>query len=384
MLEPFYEHGRAPDSVFKVFSSVYKCQNESFKTYIDQCIHLNTLYTKRVSRIGLAIDLASHPTIKDRLVAIKSSPFVETKWDNASALSLFDNGLITDTFNDVIKEFDKVSSKKHRKIIKRDIASQEIENGIRNLTPYYLEYYNQKGNFFLEEVYLSMEDDPIDNTLVENPFTESNASILYEYYLAEKDLQTLIMLEEEHSPTRAFSYNTDIYWGDSVPLDEHRSYYNSLEKAALKIAQQCNIWLNTKASVAGREYLLWLHRRANIIRINLLQNSTMFSLIKDVMDKGFTLDLDPQAKLSSIISYKECISLFFDKDPENDTCVFEEICDLLGVEKDTVTYVNDFYYSQNPSSDSFIRTISTFNSILDSFCDYSWEWVKRELILRPS
>lgn len=86
------------------------------------------------------------------------------------------------------------------------------------------------------------------------PFSQENARVLEEFYIAENDRIYLRQAAEEASQKTRFCYLGMIHDGTNAPVAEHETYFTPIKEKAVAKARHCNWWLDRKAEAEGEDW----------------------------------------------------------------------------------------------------------------------------------
>ena len=232
-----------PESVltlYKHFSSLY----DNVET---RPISPETVYEAPVthfsSRLNYAIDTSTHPSTEARCEAVRNLPFVKTLWNMDPAPSYLKGSLDAYIHDSIIKPMMEKSPQ--TPFVKKELTNEYIQNDIKEIVPSYLHrfycdrvFYTTEANQFSEEEIKVFEESC--------PFTEANARILEEFYVARRDYDYLNDIMQENSIQRQFLYNNVKYDGQHAPVKEHREYVDPLYEKVQNIVKHCNYWVRIK------------------------------------------------------------------------------------------------------------------------------------------
>ena len=211
--------------------------------------NLSGLQERLKSQITQLYDINTHPSLEQRcslMTAENNSNNSPSKWDDTPALSTisFDyvsyiNDSINSSINNGINSQSPDSQSPDAQILGPE--SEIFQEIVSELTPEFLRYF-YVSNLFISDDTVDFDDETV--TAPPFPFTEDNARILQEYYIALKDLDFLIEASKEASPDFRFYYKGVKYNGANAPVEEHRAYYQQIKKKAVEVAMNCNKWIS--------------------------------------------------------------------------------------------------------------------------------------------
>jgi len=370
---------RSPDAVLPVYEAFFKGIDGRTHETITPATHFSEPLSRVESRITSADKADTHPSMGERVKAIRSYPVVETNWDNSPAIDYFQNGLVNEIFNDIPMEIKQIIDPGATVFDrKKDITPEEITNEFENGTPAFLNWFGQYRLFLMPEDYEPENTDAIsepDETL----FTEENARILEEFYTAEDDMMTLESVAEEKSPETKFCYLGQVYDGTNVPINEHKAYFNPLREKAVSIAIRCNKWLDEKAKELGEETLLHSYRVAALTDKAL---RPLNDAMRTVYAIGQTKDNREGAR--SYVAQVENEFKERTKDlmrTERGSSIFDYMSEQLGLEADAIAQVKSYFAGSASSIEDICQAFITTGSSSNSYATYSWNRIKREFIL---
>ena len=198
-------------------------------------------------------DIKTHPSLERRCSLVLGEWYRPSECDNTPALSCisFDYaGYLESTVcgpGPDSKAFEPEAS-----------GDEYFKNIVSDLTPSFLHYFYSNSLFICDET-VDFDDEVEDEEVVDEevvdeceerfiappfPFTESNARILQEYYIAAKDMAFLAGAAKEASKNFRFLYKGVEYNGANAPVEEYMAYYQQIREKAVVVAMNCNQWVS--------------------------------------------------------------------------------------------------------------------------------------------
>lgn len=370
---------RSPVDVLPVYESFFKGMDGRTHETITPATHLFEPLSRVESRITSADKADTHPSMEERVKAIRSYPVVETNWDDSPAIGYFQDGLVNEIFNDIPMEIKQIIDPGATVFDrKKDITPEEITNEFETGTPAFLNWFGQHHLFLAPEDYETGEPEAISD-MGDNLFTEENARFLEEFYMAENDLIALESVAEEKSPETRFCYLGQVYDGTNVPIEEHRAFFNPLKEKAVALARRCNKWLDDKAKELGEETLLRSYRVAAIADLTLRPlNDAMRTVYaigqaKDNREgaKNYVVKIENEFKERS----KELMRSV------DGTSVFDYMSEQLELEDKTIAPVKSYFAGTTTSIDDICEAFIITGRMANSFAERAWDRIKKEFIL---
>lgn len=370
---------RSPDAVLPVYESFFKGMDGRTHETITPVTHFSEPLPRVESRITSADKADTHPSMDERVKAIRSYPIVETNWDNSPAIGYFQNGLVNEIFNDIPMEIKQIIDPGATVFDrKKDITREEITNEFETGTPAFLNLFGQYRLFLVPEEYEISDPETVqeqDDTL----FTEENARILEEFYTAEDDLMTLESVAEEGSPETKFCYLGQVYDGTNVPLEEHKAFFTPLKEKAAVIARRCNRWLEDKAKELGEETLLRSYRVAALTDMTLRPLNDAMRTVYAIGQAKDNREGSKNYVVKVENEFKERTKELMRSDDQ--TSVFDYMSEQLGLEADAIAQVKSYFAGTKTSIDDICQAFITTGSSSNSFAAKAWDRIKREFIL---
>lgn len=370
---------RSPDAVLPVYESFFKGMDGRTHEIVTPATHFSEPLSRVESRITSADKADTHPSMEERVKAIRYYPVVETNWDNSPAIGYFNDSLVNELFNDIPMEIKQIIDP--GAIVfdrEKDITPEEITKKFETGTPAFLNWFGQYRLFLVPEDYEISEPEAMQEQ-DDSIFTEENARILEEFYTAEDDLMTLESVAEEKSPETKFCYLGQVYDGTKVPIEEHKAFFHPLKVKAVAIARRCNKWLDDKAKELGEETLLHSYRVTALTDMTLRPlNDAMRTVYaigqaKDNREgaKNYVVKVENEFKERT----KELMR------SEDETSVFDYMSEQLGLEADAISQVKSYFAGTKTSIDDICQAYITTGSSSNSFAAKAWDRIKREFIL---
>lgn len=377
---------RSPEAVLPAYETFFKAMDIHTHETITPATHLYEPLTRIKSRITSADRADTHPSKEDRVKAIRSYPVIETVWDDSPAMEYFKDEIVNEIFDgvpwEIKQEIDPGATVFDRT---KDITPEEIGAMLENSAPPHLDWFGKFRLFLNTDEYGTSEpDDDASPVPGENLFTEENARILKEFYIAEDDMATLESVAEENSPETKFCYMDKVYDGTNVPIEEHKAYFEPLKEKAAVIASRCNRWIDDKARDLGEEDLPRSYRIAALTEMALRplkdEARNVYVIVqrhdKTLEAREYVANFEKELKDRAESMMRS----------ENGQSVFDHISGQVGLEADAVSQVKSFFTGTKNSIQDTLQAYVTIASTSDSFADRAWERIKRELILgqKPS
>ena len=206
---------------------------------------------KSPSRIEVKNIWSSHPSLKERLANAAASGFTSKNVSPIPSWSLVS---------------DEIQKKVSDKLFAQIESSPEHPN-----TPIGEEEFSTWTETYIAENYIPIELRPFlarefkdidrDNlpTVESTPINEENAQILADYETAKHDMEILQGVIDGSITVKELSYDGVIYKKKDIPIEEHKSYLNSLKSKAEVIDAAIYKYLFDNVPDERKSELLWAY-----------------------------------------------------------------------------------------------------------------------------
>jgi len=366
----------APDNVLELYTVVSKRADFQSGNVICPTEHLSTPVERLSSRITSADMDDTHPSMAERLKAIRSYPEVDTVWDDSPALDYFQKTLISDVFNGTTDEIKQLVYPYSTVFLKKNLTAEELEKQLDLSSPGYIDEFGKYRLFFSEETDMSGAKEPHSEYEI-FPFTNENARVLEEYYIAEDDLISLRSVSEEASPKTKFCYLGKTFDGTNAPVAEQEAYFMPLKEKAINIARHCNWWLDRKAEEKNMVALLKSFRVSAMADLSLRPlNDAMRTVYAIIQAKPSEGQLKYISKVES--SFKERSVAVMSV--EQDGSVFDIIARENKMDEKDAQQVKAYFADEAPGPGNMVQAYITLGQNAYSFSESAWNLVERTLI----
>ncbi len=366
----------APDNVLELYSVVSKRADIQSGNVICPTEHLSTPVDRLSSRITSADMDDTHPSMAERLRAIRSYPAVDTVWDDSPALDYFQKTLISDIFNGTTDEIKQLVYPYSTVFLKKNLTAEELEKQLDLSSPGYIDEFGKYRLFFSEETDMSSDKEPHPEYKI-FPFTKENARVLEEYYIAEDDLLSLRSIAEEASPKTKFCYLGKTYDGTNAPVTEQEEYFEPLKEKAIDIARHCNWWLDRKAEEKNLVALLKCFRVSALADLSLRPlNDAMRTVYSIIQSKPSEGHLKYISKVESTFKERSLAVL----SAEQDGSVFDVIARENKMDEKDTQQVKAYFAGDAPGPGNMVQAYVTLGQNAYSFSESAWNQVERTLI----
>ena len=369
----------APDDVLRVFSTFSKRTDDQTGMVVAPDRHIFTPVERLSSRISSADKDDTHPSIEERLRAIRSYPEVVTVWDDSPALDYLEEAIVHKVFDGTTDEIQKLVYPGSVIFLKKKLTAEEMERRLDDSSPGYIDNFGKYHLFFTEETDMSGDTDTHPE-YVTNPFTRENSRILEEFYIAEDDLMTLRQVSEEASPKTRFCYLGEIHDGTNPPVAEHEAYFAPLKEKAVAIARHCNWWLDRKAEALGGVWpaVLRDYRIAASADLSLRSLNDPMRTIYSFYQAGHPSEGGMQYISKVEEAFRQRSSAVMQE--RQDGSIFDSIASQDGVDKQDAEQVRAFFRGEAKGADNLLRAYITLGNGTCTFSDSKWEAIERTLI----
>ena len=369
----------APDDVFRVFSAFSKRTDVLTGMVIEPSQHISTPVERLESRISSADMNETHPSIEERLRAIRSYSDVATAWDDSPALDYLDEALVRKVFDATTDEIQKLVYPGSVIFLKKNLTEEEMEKTLNDSSPAYVDNFGKYRLFFTEETDMSGNAGPHPE-FDSFPFTKENSRVLEEFYFAEDDLIYLRQVTEEASPKTKYCYLGKIHDGTNAPIAEHEAYFTPIKEKAVAIARHCNWWLDRRAEAKGGDWPTILRRYRITARADLSFRSLNDSMrtIYSLYQTGYAPEGSSQYLAKVDESFKEYSSAVMKE--EANGSVFDSITAQDDVDKQEAEQVRAFFRGEAQGPDNLLRAYVTLAKSVNSYSDSAWDKIERTLI----
>lgn len=366
----------APDNVLELYTVVSKRADIQSGNVICPTEHLSTPVDRLSSRITSADMDDTHPSMAERLRAIRSYPAVDTVWDDSPALDYFQKTLISDIFNGTTDEIKQLVYPYSTVFLKKNLTAEELEKQLDLSSPGYIDEFGKYRLFFSEETDMSSDKEPHPEYKI-FPFTKENARVLEEYYIAEDDLLSLRSIAEEASPKTKFCYLGKTYDGTNAPVTEQEEYFEPLKEKAIDIARHCNWWLDRKAEEKNLVALLKCFRVSALADLSLRPlNDAMRTVYSIIQSKPSEGHLKYISKVESTFKERSLAVL----SAEQDGSVFDVIARENKMDEKDTQQVKAYFAGDAPGPGNMVQAYVTLGQNAYSFSESAWNQVERTLI----
>lgn len=365
----------APDDVHNLFGIVSRRADTQSGLEICPQDHLSKPVDRLTSRITSADMDDTHPSIEERLKAIRSYPEIDTLWDDSPALDYFQKSLISNVFNETTDEIKQLVYPYSTVFLKKSLTAEEMDKQLDNSSPGYIDEFGKYRLFFSEETDMSGDKGPHSEYEV-FPFTKENARLLEEYYIAEDDLLYLRSVAEEASPKTKFCYLGKTYDGTNAPVSEQEAYFEPLKEKAISVARHCNWWLDRKAEEKDKVSLLKSFRISAMADLSLrsLDDAmrTVYSIIQTKPSEG---RLQYISKVENI--FKERSASIMSEDVVGS--VFDIVARENKIDEKDAQQVKSYFSGEAADPANMIQAFVTLGQNAYSYSESAWNQVERTL-----
>ena len=369
----------APDDVLRVFSTYSKQTDVLTGMVVEPDRHIFTPVERLASRISSADMADTHPSIEERLRAIRSYPDVTTVWDDSPALDYLDEALVRKVFNETTDEIQKLVYPGSVIFLKKNLTAEEMERRLDDATPGYIDYFGKHNLFFTEETDMSGDTGP-HSEYDTFPFTRDNSRVLEEYYIAENDLLFLQQIAEEASPKTRYYYLGEIHDGTNPPVAEHEAYFAPLKEKAVAIARHCNWWLDRKAEAKGGDWPSALRNYRIAVKADFSFRS-LYEPMRTIYS-SYQADRPSEGGMQYIAkveeAFRERLSAVMQE--RQDGSIFDSIANQDSVDKQDADLVRAFFRGEAKGTDNLLRAYLTLGKGVASYSDSAWDQLERTLI----
>ncbi len=369
----------APDDVLSVFSVYSKRTDVQTGMVVEPDRHIFTPVERLASRISSADMDDTHPSIEERLRAIRSYPDVKTAWDDSPALDYLDEMLVRKVFNGTTDEIQKLVYPGSVIFLKKDLTAEEMVRRLDDSTPGYIDNFGKYRLFFSEDTDMSSDTGPHPeyDTF---PFTKENSRLLEEFYIAEDDLIFLRQVAEEASPKTRYCYLGEVHDGTDAPIAEHEAYFAPLKENAVAIARHCNWWLDRKAEAEGGEWPSAIRNYRIVARADLSLRS-LYEPMRTIYS-SYQADHPSEGGMQYIAkveeTFRERLSAVMQE--RQDGSVFDSIANQDSVDKQDADLVRAFFRGEAKGTDNLLRAYLMLGKSVSSYSDSAWDQIERTLI----
>lgn len=384
---------RSPEDVMKAYESYFKGMDGRSGVHIAPEVHLTEPQKSVESRLGSADKEDTHPSTEERVAAILSYPVKETVWDDAPATEYVDpktaSTVIDSSAWEIKQMMDPGATVFDRK---KDITADEISALIAGAPAPHLSQFGPHYLFFREETDMTGDSGPHPEYGT-SPFTEGNAAILEEFYVAEDDMDTLEGIANENSPKTRFRYLDRLYDGTTVPLDEHKAYFSPLQEKAFAIARHCNWWLDRKAESLGETDFLHAYRVAALVNMSIQPMIDAVKTIHGVAQGQYAVEGGSKYVAKVEDAFKARTAKLIEDRPGGSA--LDYILSFLGAEEEDVKRLKSYFFGtrsaagkvadsvlngSRTSMGEFVDAFSLTGQSVDAFTDAAWDRIRREFI----
>lgn len=384
---------RSPENILDAYGSFFKGKDAQSGVVITSGLHMTEPKKTVESRIGSADKEDTHPSTEERVAAILSYPRIETVWDDSPAIGYVSPETVSKVFDgtawEIKQMIDPGSTVFDRKT---DITAEEITGLFAEAPAPYLGEFGSYYLFLREETDMTGDKGPHPE-YEENPFTEENAAILEEFYVAENDMDTLESVAKENSSKTRFRYLDHVYDGTTVPLEEHRAYYSPLEEKAFGIARHCNWWLDRKAESFGKTDFLHAYRVAALVNLSIQPMIDAVRTIHGAAQGQYAVEGGGKYFAKVEDAFRERTSKLIESRPEGSA--LDYILSFLGTGEEEVKRLKSYFYGSRTRTGEitdkvlfgsrtamgeFVDAFSITGQSVEAFSDAAWNTILREMI----
>ena len=370
----------APDDVSRVFSTYLKRTDLLTGIVVEPDRHIFTPVERLASRISSADMDDTHPSIEERLRAIRSYPDVTTAWDDSPALDYLDEALVRKVFNGTTDEIQKLVYPGSVIFLKKNLTAEEMERRLDDATPGYIDHFEKHLLFFTEETDMSGDTGP-HSEYDTFPFTRDNSRVLEEFYIAENDLLFLRQIADEASPKTRYCYLGAIHDGTNPPVAEHEAYFAPLKEKAVAIARHCNWWLDRKAEAKGGDWPSALRNYRIAVKADFSFRS-LYEPMRTIYS-SYQADRPSEGGMQYIAkveeTFRERLSAVMQE--RQDGSIFDSIANQDSVDKQDADLVRAFFRGEAKGTENLLRAYLTLGKGVSSYSDSAWDQIERTLIL---
>ena len=369
----------APDDVSRVFSTYLKRTDLLTGIVVEPDRHIFTPVERLASRISSADMDDTHPSIEERLRAIRSYPDVTTAWDDSPALDYLDEALVRKVFNGTTDEIQKLVYPGSVIFLKKNLTAEEMERRLDDATPGYIDHFEKHLLFFTEETDMSGDTGP-HSEYDTFPFTRDNSRVLEEFYIAENDLLFLRQIADEASPKTRYCYLGAIHDGTNPPVAEHEAYFAPLKEKAVAIARHCNWWLDRKAEAKGGDWPSALRNYRIAVKADFSFRS-LYEPMRTIYS-SYQADRPSEGGMQYIAkveeAFRERLSAVMQE--RQDGSIFDSIANQDSVDKQDADLVRAFFRGEAKGTENLLRAYLTLGKGVASYSDSAWDQLERTLI----
>ena len=369
----------APDDVLNVFSVYSKRTDVQTGMVVEPDRHIFTPVERLASRISSADMDDTHPSIGERLRAIRSDPDMKTAWDDSPALDYLDETLVRKVFDSTTDEIQKLVYPGSVIFLKKNLTAEEMVRWLDDSTPGYIDNFGKYRLFFSEDTDMSDDTGPHPEFGV-FPFTQENSRLLEEFYLAEDDLIFLQQVAEEASPKTRYCYLGKVHDGTDAPIVEHEAYFAPLKEKAVALARHCNWWLDRKADTEGGDWpaLLRRYRIAASADLSFRSLNDSMRAVYSYYQAGYPPEGSHQYLTKTEEAFRARSSAMMNEGP--DGSVFDSIVAIDDIDTQDADQVRAFFRGEAQGADNLLRAYVTLAKGSCSYSDSAWEKIERRLI----
>ena len=206
------------------------------------------------SRIEIKDIWNSHPSLEDRIDNARQTGKVKEHIGSKPAWNLVPENII----EKVSDRFLAIVWRNHQGEGLKPMTDNDFEKWVVN---YYKTSYvsNQMRPYYGRYIIPFELDEIKDVEHIDNPFTESNSTLLEQYEIARQDLNTLERINSGEIDVDSIKYNGKIYSDEIEPLGEQRRYVEELGKRTAEIDKDIYRYLLSNAGKEDREWIGWLY-----------------------------------------------------------------------------------------------------------------------------
>ncbi len=375
-----HDEERKPLNVKMVVDVIVDDANAGGKLDLRPSVHLTRPMEELVHRFSW-VNNDTHPSTADRCSAIGCLPLRETLWDDAPALSYFPEGKVRQVFDSLMSEFATAMSANRTVFFKQDVDEAKVKHDLKTAFPGFLNSFFLDPIFYCDQTSVGLAD--LQNGPEEFPFTEANAAVLREYYVADEDLNALEQVAQENSRKRFFYYENTRYTGDNVPMQKHLEYYEPLRAKALDLALRCNRWMVLKGREdrdGGEVFRLLRDAVVPHLQLGFLKESA--DIIDSVISEpNSPITVKKDFKNQFDARLREAAGCLMEKDA-NGLTKLEMIASRVGVKEEAIADILKYFASPRRESDEkMVKAYYYLHNMLGNFLSNSLDSLTEKWIM---
>lgn len=220
--------GKKTDNIFHVHEIITNMLAQDDKV----CLGCDALITHKVdygypeSRVKTENIWDTHPPMDDRIAA--ASGTVEKETDFRPSWVLVPDSIVQSISDIIQNTMPEVEGQQVALINKEDLAEECREYYKNNTIP-------PPYSVFLRRSLLVSPNEEAISEEVAYPFTAENMALVKEYEVALGDWRTLNAIHQKQMEVEKMYYRGNEYSRERIPLDQHKAYFETLEKEVKRI-----------------------------------------------------------------------------------------------------------------------------------------------------